>query len=86
MMLEKECGIVKDAKFPTLWSPSIGSGPMMQLVTTIIEPNRPALYHYLQFSNRYRHKITGTCQSSPTPIYGGILADVSLLNIAKESN
>ncbi|KAF2792116.1 hypothetical protein K505DRAFT_408838 [Melanomma pulvis-pyrius CBS 109.77] len=53
MMAEKECGIVDNPVFPSLWELRLNSGS----------------------TKKYHHKITGISESSPTPIYGGILAD-----------
>ena len=29
---------------------------------------------------RFRHRVTGTCEVSPRPTFGGVLADVSALD------
>ena len=83
MMIEKECGIVENPQFPSLWNPVNNSGSIAQLVTTIVNSEQLVIHVYLQFSNRYRHKVTGICQSNPVPVYGGILADVSFPNVAR---
>ncbi|KAE8448034.1 hypothetical protein EG329_009957 [Mollisiaceae sp. DMI_Dod_QoI] len=41
-------------------------------------PQFPSLWDPLNSSGsiiQYRHKVTGTCQRNPVPVYGGILAD-----------
>ncbi|KAF7508204.1 hypothetical protein GJ744_009501 [Endocarpon pusillum] len=53
MMIEKEEGILKLSKFPSLWE--LSSCPDATM--------------------KYRHRITGTHEISPRPVYGGILAD-----------
>ncbi|KAH8597908.1 SNF2 family N-terminal domain-containing protein [Bisporella sp. PMI_857] len=51
----------------------------MQIFNSAKEPNAPLKStpspRLKSRLKEYRHKVTGTCQSSPIPVYGGILAD-----------
>jgi hypothetical protein len=75
MMLEKECGIVDKPIFPALWEPSSKSGAMKKLVIDWIAPWDSQISDKLR---RYRHVVTGLSEDCPTPVYGGILADVRI--------
>jgi hypothetical protein len=37
MMIEKECGIVDNTQFPSLWNTINSSGSIVQLVTTMLD-------------------------------------------------
>lgn len=40
----------------------------------------------INYEYSYRHKVTGVSESNPAPVYGGILADVSLSSSVPLSN
>lgn len=86
MMVERECGVIKGAKFPTLWNPPV-TEKIPRLVVSRRDPFTLILtlnsQGYLSSQSltitRYRNKITGCFEREPTGLHGGILADVSLL-------
>ncbi|KAF7556254.1 hypothetical protein G7Z17_g1537 [Cylindrodendrum hubeiense] len=60
MMIERECGVIDGAKFPTLWEPLPSAlGPSKRILSL----------------SRYRNKVTGCLDKNPASLRGGILAD-----------
>lgn len=72
MMIEKECGLVKEPQFPSIWKLDLDAAGTRQWVMkyTVLDTLKP------NFWSRYRHSVTNIVESCPTPVRGGMLADV----------
>ena len=77
MMSEKERGVLNGSTFPSLWE--VISSPEAPTKQVLLMQNKKPYSNLIY--NRYRHKVTGAVETSPRPVYGGILADVSLISL-----